>query len=338
MAPFLSVIVPLYNEESVIREMYRRLTHVLESNRLDYEIVLINDGSRDETLSIAKQLCETDKRIKLISFSRNFGHQIAITAGMDNASGQIVVVIDADLQDPPEVIVQMIDKWKEGYQVVYGVRKERKGESFFKLVTAALFYRILRRMTPLQIPVDTGDFRLIDRKVVEQLRHMRERSRFVRGMVSWVGFRQAKVEYIRDTRMAGETKYPFNKMMKFAVDGILSFSQIPLKLSSAFGFLCSVISFVMLVYGVVAKYFYPETTIRGWTSIFVASLFLGGVQLIAIGILGEYLGRIYEEIKGRPLYVIDEQINFEPERLLNAASLMNDAVSRIAIQDSYRLT
>jgi len=336
MSPFLSVIVPLYNEELVIREMYRRLINVLEGNHLDYEIVLINDGSRDGTLRIAKQLCETDKRIKLLSLSRNFGHQIAITAGMDIVSGQIAVVIDADLQDPPEVIFQMIEKWREGYQVVYGVRKERKGESFFKVVTAALFYRLLRRMTPLQIPVDTGDFRLMDRKVIEQLRHMRERSRFVRGMVSWVGFRQAKVEYIRDTRLAGETKYPFNKMVKFAVDGILSFSQIPLKFSSAFGFLCSVISFVMLVYGVVAKYFYPETTIPGWTSIFVASLFLGGVQLISIGILGEYLGRIYEEIKGRPLYVIDEQINFEPEHLLNAASLMNDAVS--TVQDSYRLS
>jgi dolichol-phosphate mannosyltransferase len=311
---------------------------VLKSNQLDYEIVLINDGSRDETLYIAKQLCETDKQIKLISFSRNFGHQIAITAGMDKASGQIVVIIDADLQDPPEVIVEMINKWREGYQVVYGVRKQRKGENFFKLLTAALFYRILRSMTPLEIPVDTGDFRLMDRRVVEQLRHMRERSRFVRGMVSWVGFRQTKVEYIRDTRVAGETKYPFKKMMKFAIDGILSFSQLPLKLSSAFGFFCSVISFVMLVYGVVAKYFYPETVIVGWTSIFVASLFLGGVQLIAIGILGEYLGRIYEEIKGRPLYVIDEQINLEPEKLLNPASLLNDTASRIAVRDNQPST
>lgn len=338
MAPFLSVIVPLYNEEPVIREMYRRLTDVLESNRFDYEIVLINDGSRDETLSKAKQLCETDKRIKLISFSRNFGHQIAITAGMDNASGQIVVVIDADLQDPPEVIVEMIEKWREGCQVVYGVRKERKGESSFKLLSAALFYRILRKMTPLEIPVDTGDFRLMDKKVVEQLTHMRERSRFVRGMVSWVGFSQGKVEYVRDTRVAGETKYPFKKMMKFAIDGILSFSQLPLKISSAFGFLCSVLSFGLLVYGVMAKYLRPETIIPGWTSIFVASLFLGGVQLISIGILGEYLGRIYEEIKGRPLYIIDEQMNFESQKLLNPASLLNNAAPRIAAQDSYRLT
>jgi glycosyltransferase involved in cell wall biosynthesis len=335
MAPFLSIIVPLYNEELVIREMYRRLSDVLETNQLDYEIVLINDGSRDETLSIAKQLCETNKRIKLVSFSRNFGHQIAITAGMDIVSGQIAVIIDADLQDPPEIILQMIEKWREGYEVVYGVRKQRKGESFFKLATAALFYRTLRRMTPLQIPVDTGDFRLMDRKVVEQLKTMRERSRFVRGMVSWVGFKQGKVEYIRDTRAAGETKYPFTKMLKFAIDGILSFSQIPLRLSSGFGFLCSVISFVMLIYGVAAKYLHPETIIPGWTSIFVASLFLGGVQLISIGILGEYLARIHEEIKGRPLYIIDEQINFEPDQLHHPAISMTNAVAKQMSQHTY---
>jgi glycosyltransferase involved in cell wall biosynthesis len=338
MTPFLSVIVPLYNEESVIAEMYKRLTSVLKSNELHYEIILVNDGSRDETVLIAKRLCETDKRVKLISFSRNFGHQIAITAGMDHASGQIVVIIDADLQDPPEVIAEMINKWREGYQVVYGVRKERKGESVFKLLTAALFYRILRRMTPLDIPVDTGDFRLMDRRVVEQLKTMRERSRFVRGMVSWVGFRQTKVEYVRNTRIAGKTKYPFGKMIKFAVDGILSFSQLPLKLSSAFGFLCSVVSFVLIVYGVVAKYFYPDTTLRGWASIFVASLFLGGVQLISIGILGEYLGRIYEEIKGRPLYVIDEQFNFESAKLVSSANLPNNAASRVAVESGQPLT
>src|SRR5262245_36459444 len=338
MAPFLSVIVPLYNEELVIRDMYRRLTNVLDGNQIDYEVILINDGSQDGTLGFAKQLCETDKRIKLLSLSRNFGHQIAITAGMDTVSGQIAVIIDADLQDPPEVILPMIEKWREGCQVVYGVRKERKGESSFKLLSAALFYRILRKMTPLEIPVDTGDFRLMDKKVVEQLRHMRERSRFVRGMVSWVGFSQGKVEYVRDTRVAGETKYPFKKMMKFAIDGILSFSQLPLKLSSAFGFLCAVLSFGLLVYGVMAKYLRPETIIPGWTSIFVASLFLGGVQLISIGILGEYLGRIYEEIKGRPLYVIDEQVNFEPEKLFNATNLKNNVVPRIAPQDNCPLT
>ena len=311
MAPFLSVVVPLYNEELVIKEMYARLTSVLIGSAIDYEIVLVNDGSRDNTIMFAKEICKDDAKVKLVSFSRNFGHQIAITAGMDRASGQIIVFIDADLQDPPEVIPEMIEKWKEGYMVVYGVRAKRKGESVFKLATASLFYRLLRKMTAVEIPVDTGDFRLIDRKVLEQLRTMREKNRFVRGMVSWVGFKQGKVEYTREKRFAGETKYPFKKMLKFALDGMLSFSQVPLKLSSGFGFLCAVASFFMLVYGFVSKYFYPETTIPGWTSVFVAIVFLGGVQLITIGILGEYLGRIYEEAKGRPIYIVEEEVNFE---------------------------
>jgi len=310
MNPFLSVIVPLYNEELVIRHMHEALTAVLTRNRIDYEVILVNDGSRDGTLAIAKDLCCNDPRLKLVSFSRNFGHQIAITAGIDKASGQVVVVIDADLQDPPEVILEMIEKWREGYQVVYGVRKARKGESFFKLVTAAMFYRVLRMMTPVDIPTDTGDFRLMDRQVVEQLKRMRERSRFVRGMVSWVGFKQGKVEYTRESRLMGETKYPLRKMIKFAVDGMLSFSQLPLRISSGLGLICSLLAFVFMIYGFVVKYFYPETAIQGWASIFVASLFLGGIQLMSIGILGEYIGRMYDEIKGRPLYIIEEEMNF----------------------------
>lgn len=311
MVPLLSVVVPLYNEELVIEKMYSTLTSVFEDAELEYEIVMVNDGSVDETHHLAKQICRKDDRVKLISFSRNFGHQIAITAGMDRSSGKAVVVIDADLQDPPEVIIDMVKKWQEGYSVVYGVRKKRKGESLFKLATASLFYRILKKMTPVDIPVDTGDFRLLDRKVVDQLKIMRERSRFVRGMVSWVGFKQVEVEYVREERFAGETKYPLKKMMKFAMDGILSFSQLPLKLSSALGFLCSGLSFFFILYGLIIKYFFPERAIPGWTSIFVAILFIGGVQLICIGILGEYLGRIHEEIKARPLYVIDEEINFQ---------------------------
>ncbi len=307
MTPFLSVIVPLFNEELVIRKMYETLTATLVRNHIDYEIVLVDDGSHDATAAIAKELCEKDQRIKYIRFSRNFGHQIAITAGMDKASGQAVVIIDADLQDPPEVILEMIDKWRQGYHVVYGVRKARKGESVFKLFTAAMFYRILRMMTPVDIPTDTGDFRLMDRRVVEQLKRMRERSRFVRGMVSWVGFRQCKVEYVRESRLAGETKYPLKKMVRFAVDGILSFSQVPLRFSSALGFLCSVFSFAFMLYVLGVKYFHPEMVIQGWTSLFVACLFLGGVQLIAIGILGEYIGRIYDEIKARPLYIVEEE-------------------------------
>jgi dolichol-phosphate mannosyltransferase len=310
MNPFLSVIVPLYNEELVIRHMHEALTAALARNQLDYEIILVNDGSRDGTLAIAKELCWKDPRLKLVSFSRNFGHQIAITAGIDKAAGQAVVIIDADLQDPPEVILEMIEKWREGYQVVYGVRKERKGESFFKLATAALFYRILRMMTPVDIPADTGDFRLMDRQVVEQLKRMRERSRFVRGMVSWVGFKQGKVEYTRESRLLGETKYPFKKMVRFAIDGMLSFSQLPLRVSSGIGLACSFLAFVFMIYGFVVKYIYPETAIQGWASIFVASLFLGGIQLMSIGILGEYIGRMYDEIKGRPLYIIEDEMNF----------------------------
>lgn len=249
---------------------------------------------------------------------------------MDKASGQVVVVIDADLQDPPEVIIEMIEKWREGYQVVYGVRKGRDGESLFKLLTAFIFYRILRMLTPIDIPADTGDFRLIDRGVVEQLSGMREKNRFVRGLVSWVGFRQGKVEYERRKRLSGDTKYPFRKMLKFAMDGIFSFSQTPLKLSSALGFGCSFLSFVFIVYGLGVKYFYPETTIQGWTSIFVSSLFLGGVQLISIGILGEYIGRIYDELKGRPLYIVEDEMNLASKQSTDLAPKTSPAY----LQDS----
>jgi polyisoprenyl-phosphate glycosyltransferase len=308
--PLLSVVVPLYNEEQVISEMYVRLHAVLAGNNIDHEIILVNDGSRDRTEELAKTICRADPNVRLVSFSRNFGHQIAVTAGLDNAAGQAVVIIDADLQDPPEVIVQMLDKWRHGCHVVYGVRAKRKGESLFKLLTAAAFYRLIRRLTRVDIPVDTGDFRLMDRKVVDQLLTMRERNRFVRGLVSWVGFRQESVEYVREARFAGETKYPLKKMVRFAVDGVISFSDVPLKLSSVFGFVCAVLSFALIVYGVVVKLFYPQYAIPGWASVFSVVLFLGGVQLICIGILGEYLGRVYDEIKQRPLYVVREKTNF----------------------------
>ena len=309
--PEVSVVVPLYNEELVIVEMYARLTKVLDGCDSTYEIILVNDGSRDKTLQMATDICQGDERVKLLSFSRNFGHQVAITAGMDNATGDAVVVIDADLQDPPEVIPEMIKKWREGFQVVYGVRSERKGESWFKLITASAFYRLLKRMTSVEIPVDTGDFRLMDKRVLQEFLQMREQARFVRGMVSWVGFRQGEVLYSRDERFAGETKYPFKKMLKFAIDGMLSFSQVPLKISSAFGMLSAVISFLFMIYGLFVKFFYPEQAIPGWASLFSAVLFIGGVQLICIGVLGEYIGRIYEEIKKRPLYIIEEKVNFK---------------------------
>jgi dolichol-phosphate mannosyltransferase len=310
--PMLSVVVPLYNEEQVISEMCARLRSVLTSNNIDYEIILVNDGSRDRTEALAKSICDNDPNVRLVSFSRNFGHQIAVTAGLDNASGEAVVVIDADLQDPPEVIVEMIGKWREGCHVVYGARVRRKGESLFKLVTAAAFYRLIRRLTKVDIPVDTGDFRLMDRKVVDQLLTMRERNRFVRGLVSWVGFRQEKVEYVREQRFAGETKYPLKKMVRFAVDGVISFSDVPLKISSVFGFICAMLSFLLIVYGLAIKLFFPERAIPGWASVFSVVLFLGGVQLICIGILGEYLGRVYDEIKQRPLYVVKDKTNFNP--------------------------
>ena len=257
--------------------------------QLRCEIVMVNDGSSDRTQEMARRICQMDRRFKLVSLSRNFGHQMAITAGMDKATGDAVVIIDADLQDPPEVIPQMVDKWLEGYDVVFGVRTRRQGESLFKRATAALFYRILRRATNVNIPVDTGDFRLMDRRVVDQLIGMRERFRFVRGMVSWVGFKQCKVEYERAERFAGETKYPLPKMLRFAVDGMLSFSHVPLKLSSMLGFGTSLLSFVFLLFGIAIRFFFPERAITGWASVFVAILFLGGVQLICIGILGEYL-------------------------------------------------
>lgn len=306
----LSIVVPLYNEETVIEKMYERLIEIMNKNNFSFEIIFVNDGSEDNTLKIAKKICAKDNRVKLISFSRNFGHQIAITAGMDKCSGQGVVIIDADLQDPPEIIVEMVKKWNDGYHVIYGKRTERKGETAIKLFTASAFYKTLKLLTAVDIPVNTGDFRLMDRSVVRELQKMKERSRFIRGMVSWVGFRQCAVTYVREERYAGKTKYPFKKMFKFAIDGILSFSQIPLKLSSAFGILCSCVSFLFIFYGLIIKIFYPTRAITGWASTFVAILFIGGVQLICIGIVGEYLGRIYEEIKQRPMYIIEEEINF----------------------------
>ncbi len=305
--PLISVIAPLYNEEAVLEAFYARVKGTLEG--IDYELVLVNDGSRDRTLSIAKDLCRRDPRVKLISLSRNFGHQIAITAGLDKASGEAVVIIDADLQDPPEVIPEMIERWREGCKVVYGVRTKRQGESLFKRLSAAMFYRLMRRLTSVDIPLDAGDFRLLDRAVVEQLASMRERHRFLRGLTSWVGFKQCEVHYTRDPRFAGETKYPLKKMLGFALDAIFSFSNVPLRMASLMGFAVSGVSFLLILYGLGIRLFAPESAIPGWASVFVAILFLGGVQLIAVGILGEYIARIYEEVKQRPLYVIDEEVN-----------------------------
>lgn len=300
-----SVVIPVYNEALVIRETYKRLKKVMEQTDGRYELLFVNDGSEDETLDILKELAIRDHTVKYLDFSRNFGHQIAITAGMDYASGEAIVIIDADLQDPPELILHMIEKWKEGYDVVYAKRTKRKGETFFKKVTAYAFYRLLRAATEIDIPLDTGDFRLIDRKVRDQLTQMRERSRFVRGLVSWVGFKQTAIEYERDERFAGETKYPLKKMIRFSLDGITSFSYKPLKLASLLGFFLSLCSVVWMVFVLYLKLF-TDLTITGWSSLFMAILFFNGVVLIMLGVIGEYIGRIYDEVKQRPLYILRE--------------------------------
>lgn len=307
-----SIVVPVYNEEPVAKESYKRLKQVMDSTQEEYELIFVNDGSRDKTEEIISEICKQDKNVRLINFSRNFGHQTAITAGMDYSSGQAVVVIDADLQDPPEVILEMIAKWKEGYDVVYGQRLKRKGETFFKKVTAKMFYRLLAAMTSVDIPVDTGDFRLIDRKVCDVMSSLTEKNRYVRGLVSWVGFRQTAVTYVRDERFAGETKYPLKKMLKFAMDGITTFSYKPLKISTYIGFLVSALSFVYLIVVLCLRLF-TDTTVTGWASTLAVSLMFNGVILMMLGIIGEYIGRIYDETKNRPLYIVREKKGFGEE-------------------------
>lgn len=306
-----SVIVPMYNEEAVIPETYRRLTGVMENFKESYEIIFINDGSRDKTRDMLSELCKSDKRIKLIDFARNFGHQIAITAGMDYAAGDCMVIIDGDLQDPPELIPEMVKIWRSGYDVVYGKRKTRQGETFFKKFTAKAFYRILHSLTDVDIPVDTGDFRLIDRRVCEALKQLPERSRYVRGLMSWVGFKQTAIEFERSERFAGETKYPLKKMLKLAMDGIMSFSYKPLKFASYLGSMISFLSFLYLIFVLLQKIFFPESAQSGWASTIAVSLFFNGIILLMLGIIGEYIGRIYDEAKGRPLYIISELKNME---------------------------
>lgn len=310
-----SIVVPMFNEELVIAESYKRLKSVMDSFKEPYEIVFVNDGSRDKTGSIIRGICEKDPNIKLVDFSRNFGHQIAITAGMDHTVGQAIVVIDGDLQDPPEVIAQMAAKWREGYDVVYGKRASREGETFFKKFTAKMFYRVLRKMTDVDIPVDTGDFRLIDRKVCDALKQVNEHNRYIRGLISWLGFKQTGVEFSREKRFAGETKYPLKKMIKFATDGIASFSLKPLKLASGIGVALLAVSSLYLLVALVQKIF-GLGMIPGWAPILAVNLFFDGVVLLMLGIIGEYIGRIYDEAKGRPLYMIQELKNIKPEDIV----------------------
>jgi dolichol-phosphate mannosyltransferase len=313
--PRYSVIAPCFNEEGVLPELHRRIREVMDQTGETWELVLINDGSRDRTPEMMRELHAADPRIKVVDFARNFGHQIAVTAGLDYARGDAVIIIDADLQDPPEVVLQMIECWKRGYEVVYAVRTERKGETWFKEFTAKLFYRIIYRITDVDIPRDTGDFRLMDRKVVEAMKQMRERHRFIRGMTSWVGFRQTGVHYVRQERFAGETHYPFRKMFKFALDAITSFSYAPLQLATYLGFIIAGLSALAAVLVVYARLFMGASPFYGQATTLVTVLFLGGVQLITLGIIGEYLGRIYDEVKGRPLYLVREALGFdEPGR------------------------
>lgn len=310
----LSVVVPIYNEEPIIRELHRRLTAVLGLVEGGYEIVYVNDGSRDRSFELLTEVADTDRQVRVINLSRNFGHQIAITAGLDYAAGDAVVIIDADLQDPPELIHEMVAKWREGYDVVYAVRKSRDGETPFKKFTASFFYRLLSRITNVNIPVDTGDFRLMSRPAVDALNRVREKNRFVRGLVSWVGFRQTGILFERQERFAGETKYPLRKMLKFALDGITSFSFLPLQLATYSGFFVSGCSFLAMIVILLRKLLNPGYGVNGWASLMVVILFLGGIQLITIGIIGEYIGRIYDEVKQRPLYFTRELLGYAQDQ------------------------
>ena len=309
--PRYSIIAPCFNEEGVLPELYRRMTKVMAQTGESWELILVNDGSRDKTAQLMRELRAADPRVKAIDFTRNFGHQIAVTAGLDYAQGDAVIIIDADLQDPPELILEMIKCWKEGHEVVYAVRTARKGESWFKEFTAKLFYRIIFRITDVKIPLDTGDFRLMDRKVVEAMKQMKERHRFIRGMTSWVGFKQTGVEYVREERYAGETHYPFSKMLKFALDAITGYSYAPLQLATLLGFVIAGLSGVAVLIVIYARLFMGHTEFQGQATTLVAVLFLGGVQLITLGIIGEYLGRIYDEVKHRPLYLVRDALGFD---------------------------
>ena len=313
-ASLISVIVPVFNETEVVNECHRQLSDVLSSLPFAaWEIVFIDDGSSDDSFAKLSALAARDGRVRVLRLSRNFGHQAAITAGLDASRGDCVVIIDADLQDPPEVIAQMVDRWREGYEVVYGVRQSRDGEGRFKLATAKWFYRVLNRLTNTSIPADVGDFRLLDRRAVDTLNSLREHDRYVRGLVSWIGYRQTGVSYSRHARHAGTSKYPLRKMIRFALDGITSFSTMPLRFATWLGYGASTLAFIYLASVFVQKAL--GHTVQGWATIMVAVLFLGGIQLIGLGIMGEYVGRIFNEVKERPLYIVAETLPLAGDRL-----------------------
>ena len=306
----ISIVIPMYYEEKVAEECYNRLTNVFKNIKdYEYEIIVINDGSKDKTLEILEKLAQNDEKLKVISFTRNFGHQAAVTAGLKYVTGDTVVIMDADLQDPPELIPDMLKKWEEGYEVIYGKRKTRDGESAFKLFTAKAFYTTLNKLSDVEIPKDTGDFRLVDRKVVDVINALPEHNKFLRGLFSWVGFKQYAYEYERKERFAGKTKYPLKKMLKLAQDGILSFSTKPLKIVGGLGILSVIISIAILLYSILSFAFSWNNLTPGWTSLMCTITFLGGVILISLWMIGEYIARIYDETKQRPQYIIDKTIN-----------------------------
>lgn len=309
-AILLSIVVPCFNEEAVIEATHQRLARVLDGIAMPSEIIYVDDGSRDSTFDRLTAIQSADARVRVLRLSRNFGHQMASTAGLENASGDAVVLIDADLQDPPEFIPEMLTQWAGGFHVVYGQRRMRKGEGWFKASTAKVFYRLINKVSEVPIPLDTGDFRLMDRRVVDALLSMPERDRFLRGMIAWTGFRQVALPYDRDSRKAGTSKYPLRKMLHFAGDGILSFSLTPLKMATVLGFFASAIALSGIVYTLVVR-FETRAWVPGWASIFLAVLFMGGAQLICLGVIGEYLGRIYGESKRRPLFFISEKLGWE---------------------------
>ena len=305
MSIIYSVVAPIYNEIDNLPELYRRVREVMESSSESWELILVDDGSTDGSTEKIRELAESDKHVRPVIFARNFGHQIAITAGWDYARGDAVIIIDADLQDPPEVILELAERWRAGYEVVYAVRAEREGESWFKKLTASLFYRIIYRITDVKIPLDTGDFRLMDRKVVDVMKTMRERHRFPRGMSAWVGFKQIGVEYKRAARHAGETKYPFKKMLRLALNAVTSFSYFPLQVATYIGFVAAGIA-ILAIPVVIYMRMTGSQAFFGQATTLISVLFLGGAQLISLGILGEYIGRLYDEAKGRPLYIVRE--------------------------------
>lgn len=308
----LSIVIPMYYEEEVVDECYNRLDKVLnELKDYDYEIIFVNDGSKDKTLELLTAIAEKNKKVKIVSFSRNFGHQAAVTAGLQYVTGDVVLIIDADLQDPPELIPDMLKLWEDGNEVIYGERKSREGESVFKLFTASMFYKTLNALSDVEIPKNTGDFRLVDRKVVDTINAMPEHNKFLRGLFSWVGYKQYAFKYERKERFAGETKYPLKKMLKLAGDGIIGFSTKPLKMLGGLGILSIFISFIVLVYAILSFIFGWGNLTAGWTSLMVAITFFAGVQLLALWILSEYIGRIYDESKKRPQYIVDKTFNID---------------------------